>query len=52
MTQVTSREIQLVFRPHGLPTAANFAMVQTTLPPLRDQEVLVRNLEHKSFYRN
>lgn len=44
MTQVTSREIQLVSRPKGLPAAANFAMVQTTLPTLQDQQVLVRNL--------
>ncbi len=44
MTQITSREIQLVSRPKGIPTAANFTLVQTTLAPLNDQEVLVRNL--------
>lgn len=44
MKQTISREIQLVSRPHGIPTAANFTLVQTTLPPLHDQEVLVRNL--------
>lgn len=44
MTQTASREIHLASRPHGIPTTANFTLVQTTLPPLRDQEVLVRNL--------
>jgi NADPH-dependent curcumin reductase CurA len=44
MTQIISREIQLVSRPTGIPTAANFTLVQTTLAPLKDQEVLVRNL--------
>jgi NADPH-dependent curcumin reductase CurA len=44
MTQIINREIHLVSRPHGLPTAANFTLVQTTLAPLNDQEVLVRNL--------
>jgi NADPH-dependent curcumin reductase CurA len=44
MTQIISREIQLVSRPKGIPTAANFTLVQTTLAPLNDQEVLVRNL--------
>ncbi|MBW4056900.1 MAG: NADP-dependent oxidoreductase [Proteobacteria bacterium] len=44
MANTISREIQLASRPHGIPTAANFTLVQTTLPPLQDQEVLVRNL--------
>ena len=44
MTQIISREIHLASRPHGLPAAANFTMVQTSLAPLNDQEVLVRNL--------
>jgi NADPH-dependent curcumin reductase CurA len=44
MAQIISREIQLVSRPKGIPTAANFALVQSTLAPLNDQEVLVRNL--------
>ena len=44
MTQTINREIHLVSRPKGIPTAANFAMVQTTLPSLQDQQVLVRNL--------
>jgi len=44
MTHIISREIQLVSRPKGIPTAANFTLVQTTLAPLNDQEVLVRNL--------
>jgi len=44
MAQTISREIHLVSRPHGIPTPANFTLVQTTLPPLQDQQVLVRNL--------
>ena len=44
MANTISREIRLASRPHGIPTAANFTMVQTTLAPLNDQEVLVRNL--------
>ena len=44
MTNITSREIRLVSRPSGLPTAANFAVAQTVLEPLKDGQVLVRNL--------
>ncbi len=44
MTTMTSREIRLASRPTGLPTAANFALAETVLPPLQDQEVLVKNL--------
>lgn len=44
MPQLTSREIQLVSRPTGIPVAANFTLVQTTLAPLNEQQVLVRNL--------
>jgi NADPH-dependent curcumin reductase CurA len=44
MIPTVSREIQLVSRPRGVPAAANFTMVQTTLPSLQDQQVLVRNL--------
>lgn len=44
MTQLTtSREIRLASRPKGIPTAANFAVAVTTLPPLQPQQVLVRN---------
>ncbi len=39
-----SREIHLVRRPEGPPTAADFAMVETTVPDPADGEVLVRNL--------
>ncbi|HEY1495279.1 MAG TPA: NADP-dependent oxidoreductase, partial [Candidatus Solibacter sp.] len=39
-----SREVRLASRPRGMPTAANFTMVRTELPPLEDQQVLVRNL--------
>lgn len=40
----TSREIRLASRPAGVPTASNFTLAETTLEPLGDQEVLVRNL--------
>lgn len=40
----TSREIRLASRPKGIPSAANFALTQTALPPLKDQQVLVQNL--------
>jgi len=44
MSKIVSREIRLAFRPNGMPTADNFTLAQTELEPLRDQEVLVRNL--------
>jgi NADPH-dependent curcumin reductase CurA len=44
MSEHTSREIRLASRPHGIPTAANFALAQVELAPLQDQQVLVRNL--------
>jgi NADPH-dependent curcumin reductase CurA len=44
MTNITSREIRLISRPTGIPTANNFALVQTELESLPDQQVLVRNL--------
>jgi NADPH-dependent curcumin reductase CurA len=44
MSIITSREIRLVSHPNGIPTAANFTLVQTELEPLQDQKVLVRNL--------
>lgn len=40
----TSREIRLASRPKGVPTAAHFALSESTLPPLEAQQVLVRNL--------
>jgi NADPH-dependent curcumin reductase CurA len=43
-SKATSREIRLFSRPNGLPTAANFTLTRTTLKPLQDQEILVRNL--------
>ena len=44
MTSVTSREIHLRSRPHGLPTAENFALVSVELPtPSHPDQVLVRN---------
>ncbi len=44
MSIITSREIRLVSRPRGIPIATDFALVATELPPLPDQQVLVRNL--------
>ena len=44
MSTHTSREIRLVSRPEGLPTAANFTLAESELKPLQDQQVLVRNL--------
>jgi hypothetical protein len=42
--KTTSREIQLVSRPKGIPTKANFTLAQVELAPLQNQQVLVRNL--------
>ena len=44
MPNTTSREIRLASRPAGVATAANFTLAETTLEPLQDQQVLVRNL--------
>lgn len=44
MTDIISREIQLVSRPTGIPTADNFALVRTPLKPVQAGQVLVRNL--------
>ncbi len=43
MLNLTSREIRLASRPAGVPTASNFTLVETTLKPLQDGHVLVRN---------
>ena len=44
MTSVTSREIHLRSRPHGLPTSDNFALVSVDVPkPSQPDQVLVRN---------
>jgi NADPH-dependent curcumin reductase CurA len=44
MSGLTSREVRLASRPSGIPTAANFTLAWTSSEPLKDQEVLVRNL--------
>ena len=44
MPTLANREIRLVSRPTGLPTASNFSLVRTELESPRDQEILVRNL--------
>lgn len=43
MTDIISREIQLVSRPKGMPTPDNFTITQTEIKPLQDGQVLVRN---------
>lgn len=44
MSSIQTKEIQLISRPRGIPTSANFHLAVTTLPALRQGEVLVRNL--------
>ena len=44
MTQIISREIQLISRPTGIPTPANFSLAQTKLEPIQAGQVLVCNL--------
>jgi hypothetical protein len=44
MNPKLSREVRLASRPKGIPTEANFTLGQIELEPLRDQQVLVRNL--------
>jgi NADPH-dependent curcumin reductase CurA len=44
MTTIISREIYLISRPQGMPTAKNFTLVESQLGALEDQQVLVRNL--------
>lgn len=43
MSNITTREIRLASRPTGVPTASNFTLAETTLDPLQDGQVLVRN---------
>lgn len=43
MPTITSREIRLASRPSGVPTRDNFTLAETTLAPLEDGQVMVRN---------
>lgn len=43
MTKI-SREVHLIERPQGLPTANQFRIVSTQIPDAKDGEVLVKNL--------
>jgi NADPH-dependent curcumin reductase CurA len=43
MSKTTSREIRLISRPKGIPTAANFTLARIELAPPQDGQVLVRN---------
>ncbi|WBO68267.1 MDR family NADP-dependent oxidoreductase [Streptomyces camelliae] len=45
----TSREVRLVAVPQGLPTPADFALGDASLPPLRQGQVLVRNRQFVVF---
>jgi NADPH-dependent curcumin reductase CurA len=40
MSKNASREIRLVSRPTGIPTAANFAMAGIELAPLHETSIL------------
>jgi len=44
MSHHLSNEIRLASRPQGLPSEGNFTLARAEVGPLRDQEVLVRNL--------
>ena len=44
MSKIVSREIRLLSRPKGLPTADNFTLAQIELSPPQDGQALVRNL--------
>lgn len=44
MPKIISREIHLAARPRGLPSPTDFTMAEIELAPLREQQVLVRNL--------
>ena len=43
MSKATSREMRLISRPKGIPTADNFSMARIELASPRDGQVLVRN---------
>ena len=43
MSNITTREVRLASRPTGVPTAGNFTLAETTLDPVQDGQVLVRN---------
>ena len=43
MSKTTSREIRLISRPRGIPTAANFTLARIELAAPQDGQVLVRN---------
>ena len=43
MSNITTREVRLASRPAGVPTASNFNLAETTLDPVQDGQVLVRN---------
>ncbi|WP_433827533.1 NADP-dependent oxidoreductase [Actinoplanes sp. CA-015351] len=42
-TNITSREIRLAGRPHGVPGPQHFELVSDTVPPLAAGQILIRN---------
>ena len=44
MTEIVSREIRLKNRPAGLPGESDFELVEVTLPPVGDRQVLIQNI--------
>lgn len=44
MTKPSNRQVRLHSRPTGIPQAENFDIVETSVPELRDGEILVRNI--------
>ncbi len=44
VNSVKTRVIQLKQRPRGVPSVSDFDLVETRLPPLQEDQVLVRNL--------
>ena len=44
MSNHTAKQVHLISRPNGMPTKANFKLVEVELPAPADGEVLVKNL--------
>ncbi len=44
MSNHTAKQVHLISRPSGMPTKANFKLVEVELPAPTDGEVLVKNL--------
>ena len=44
MSTVINQQVLLNSRPTGIPQAGNFEVVESTVPKLCDEEILVRNI--------